>query len=126
MAWTVCYAVCGGRCHRLRDHTGLAQRRPQKNAGFSARCGRGGPSTSPLGAPVTLALSRRIVLAAGWIAFCGGYLVRAGFAQHNLFWDLFGMVALVGAVGAVFRWHWSQWLVYCVAAAIVGIWLVGL
>ena len=75
---------------------------------------------------MTLALSPRIVLAAGWIAFCGGYLVWAGFAQHNLFWDLFGMVALVGAVGAVFRWHWAQWPVYCVAAAIVGVWLFGL
>jgi hypothetical protein len=85
-----------------------------------------GPSTSPLGALVTFALSPRIVLAAGWIAFYGCYLVWAGFTQRNWFWDLFGFVALVGAVGAVFRWRWSQWLVYCVAAAIVGIWLYGL
>jgi hypothetical protein len=42
---------------------------------------------------------------------------------RNWFWCLFGLVALVGAVGTVFRWSWSQWLVYIVAAVIVGIWV---
>jgi hypothetical protein len=72
---------------------------------------------------VAFALSPRIVLAAAWIALSGCYLVWAGLEQRNWFWDLFGLVALVGALGAVFMWRWSQWLVYCVAAAIVGTWL---
>jgi hypothetical protein len=75
---------------------------------------------------VAFALSPRFVLATAWLAFCGCYLLWAGFEQRKWFWDLFGLVALVGALGAVFMWRWSQWLVYCVAAAIVGIWLYAL
>jgi hypothetical protein len=75
---------------------------------------------------VTLPLTPRIVLAASWIAFCGCYSVWAGIEQRNGFWSAFGILAIIGAVGALVRWAWSQWLVYVVAAAIVGTWLYGL
>jgi hypothetical protein len=75
---------------------------------------------------VALTLTPRIVLAASWIAFCGCYSVWAGIEQRNWFWGASGLLAIIGAVGALVRWVWSQWLVYIVAAAIVGTWLYGL
>jgi hypothetical protein len=73
-----------------------------------------------------LGLTWRIVVAAAWIAFCGSYSVWAGVGQSNWLAVLFGLAALVGAVGVVLRWRWSEWLVYIVAASIVIVWLYGL
>jgi hypothetical protein len=78
---------------------------------------------SPL---VKLELTPRIVIAVAWIAFCGSYCVWAGIEQRNWLSGLFGVTAVVGAVGVALRWQWSQWLVYVIAASILMVWLYGL
>ena len=73
-----------------------------------------------------LALSSRIVIATAWIAFCGCYMLWGGFETRRWYWALLGVAAVLGSVGALLRWRWSPPLVYCVAVAIVGIWLYAL
>ena len=71
-------------------------------------------------------LSFRIVLAAGWFAFCGCYSLWVAYEYNNWFAGTVGFLELVGAVGILARWRWSRWLVYGLAVAIVGSWIYGL
>ena len=65
----------------------------------------------------------KILLAAGWFAFCGCYFLWGAVIYPDWYVGTFGVLALVGAAGVILRWQWAQWLVYFLAFAIVGRWL---
>ena len=75
---------------------------------------------------MSLALGPRIVLATLWLASYGGYAVWKSVPQWYWLGIAYGAISVVGGVGALLRWRWSQWLVYFVAVAVVGTWLYDL
>jgi hypothetical protein len=70
-----------------------------------------------------LALGPRIVLATTWLLAYGGYAIWKSVPQWYWLGIAYGALSVVGGVGALLRWKWSQWLVYFVAIAVVGTWL---
>ena len=59
-----------------------------------------------------LALGPRIVLAIGWLLFCGGYSVWAGVVQDDWLVAAVGGAVLLASFAALFRRSWSQWVIY--------------
>jgi hypothetical protein len=72
---------------------------------------------------MALYLSPRIIIAAGWFGLSGCFFVLIGIEYSYWFEISLGIAAIVGAVGAIVNRKWSQWVVYSVAAVIIGTWL---
>ena len=68
-------------------------------------------------------LGPRIILAVGWLVFCGSYSIWS--AWHDQRWPgaIFGAVIIVASFGVLFRWSWSQWVIYLFVVWGSGAWL---
>ncbi len=84
------------------------------------------PPRSPQSASriAKLSLGPRIILAVGWLVFCGGYSIWASFGVLYV-WPgvLFGTVLVVASLGVLLRWRWSRWVIYAFVIWASGVWL---
>jgi len=69
-----------------------------------------------------LALGPRIVLAIGWLLFCGGYSGWAGVVQDDWLVAAVGGAVLLASFAALFRRSWSQWVIYAFVLYSGGVW----
>lgn len=72
---------------------------------------------------MALAVGPRIILAIGWLVFCGGYSIWAGSEQHNWLGALIGAAVVLASLGVLLRWRWSQWVIYAFVVYGTGAWL---
>ena len=72
---------------------------------------------------MSLHIGPRIVLATVWLVAYGGYAIWKSVPQWQWLGIAYGVISIVGGVGSLLRWRWSQWLVYFVAIAVVSAWL---
>ena len=71
---------------------------------------------------MSLSLGPRIILASAWL-ICSGLWLAWSCITESIWWgSLLGLLSVIGGIGSVLKWKWSQWLVYFVAITTVCTW----